>query len=175
MKEYGNEYILISPFKTVNDKSLFKHSCGFVWSVTPAHILYNKTGCPKCCKKQSKGCKVIEQQLQKLNLTFEKEKFLNNSLQRFDFYLEFQDKKYAIEYNGEQHYKYNPFFHARDIEVYKKYQERDERKKIYCKNNNINLVIIPYTFTNDEIKAYINKLFSSPTTSSMNVDSSESK
>lgn len=174
-EEYGNEYALISPFKTVNDKSLFKHSCGFVWSVTPAHILYNKTGCPKCCKKQSKGCKVIEQQLQKLNLTFEKEKFLNNSLQRFDFYLEFQDKKYAIEYNGEQHYKYNPFFHGRDIEVFKKYQERDGRKKIYCKNNNINLVIIPYTFTNDEIKAYINKLFSSPTTSSMNVDSSESK
>jgi len=175
LQEYGNEYTLLTPFKTVNDKSLFKHSCGFIWSTTPAHILYNKTGCPKCCKKQSKGSKIIEQQLQNLNLQFEKEKFLNNSLQRFDFYLEFNNKKYAIEYNGEQHYQYNPFFHGRDIDIFKKYQERDKRKMQYCQKNNIELIIIPYTFSNIEIKAYINKLFSSSTTSSLNVDSSESK
>lgn len=50
-KEYNNEYILLSPFTTVNDKALFKHSCGFIWQTTPAHILYNKTKCPKCGKK----------------------------------------------------------------------------------------------------------------------------
>lgn len=173
--EYGNEYRLLSPFQTVNDKSLFQHSCGFIWSVTPARILYNRTGCPKCCKIQSKGCKIIERQLQKLNLSFEKEKFLENSLQRFDFYLEFNGNKFAIEYNGEQHYKYNPFFHGRDIEVFKKYQERDKRKKLYCEQNNIHLVIIPYTLAKEEIIAYINKLFSSSTTSPMDVSSSELK
>ena len=175
LNEYNNEYILLTPFKTVNDKSLFKHSCGFVWSTTPAHILYNNTGCPKCCKQQSKGCKIIESQLKYLNITYDKEHFLENSLQRFDFYLEFQGQHYAIEYNGEQHYKYNPFFHGRDIQVFEKYQERDRRKAQYCKDNNINLIVIPYTFTNEEIKAYINKLFSSSTTSSLNVASSEAK
>ena len=163
-KEYGTEYTLIGKFKTVNDKTLFKHSCGFIWSTTPAHILYNKTRCPKCCKQQSKGCKIIEKQLIQLNLNFEKEKFLNNSLQRFDFYLENNGKKYAIEYNGEQHYKYNPFFHGQDIATFEKYKERDRRKARYCKENNIELIIIPYTFTNNEIKTYINKLFSSSTT-----------
>lgn len=165
-QEYGNEYMLLTPFKTVNTKALFKHSCGFTWSVTPAHVLYNKTGCPKCCKKQSKGCRIVEQQLKTLNIFYEKEKFLKNSLQRFDFYFEIGDKKFAIEYNGEQHYKYNPFFHGRDESVFLKYQERDLRKKEYCKENNIELIIIPYTFTTEEIKIYINKLFSSSTTSS---------
>lgn len=175
VQEYGEEYKLISPFKTINDKSLFKHSCGFVWPVTPAHILYNNSSCPQCFKQQSKGCKIIEKQLQELNITYEKEKFLRNSLQRFDFYLEINNKKYAIEYNGEQHYKYIPFFHGHDINIFKKYQERDQRKIQYCIDNDINLIIISYTLTNDEIKAYINKLFNSSTTSFLNVGSSEPK
>ena len=174
-KEYGDEYTLLSPFKTVNDKALFKHSCGFAWSTTPAHILYNKTGCPKCCKKESKGCKIIESQLKQLNVPYEKERFLTNSLQRFDFFIEFNNQQYAIEYNGEQHYHYSPFFHGRDIETFKKYQERDARKAQYCKDNNITLIVIPYTLTNDEIKAYINTLFSSSTTSQFDVASSEAK
>lgn len=174
-QQRGNEYTLVSPFLGVNKKSLFKHACGFVWSTTPAHILYNKNGCPKCCKKQSKKCKIIETQLQKLNIPYEKEKFLENSLQRFDFYFEVGEQKYAIEYNGEQHYKYIPFFHGCDIENFKKYQERDQKKSIYCKNNNIKLIIIPYTFTNDEIKIFINKLFNSSTTNLTDVALSKAK
>ena len=174
-QEYGNEYILLSPFTGVNNKSLFKHSCGFAWSSTPGHILYNKVGCPKCCRKQSKGCKIIEQQLQLLNITYETEKLLENSLQRFDFYFEINHKKYAIEYNGEQHYKYNAFFHDNDITNFEKYQERDRKKIQYCKDNNIELIIIPYTFTNTEIQYYINKLFSGSTTSQVDVASSEAK
>lgn len=174
-QDYGTEYTLVSPFINVNTKSLFKHSCGFVWSITPAHLLYNKTGCPKCQYKDSKACKIIQKQLDDLGLSYERERFLNNSLQRFDFYLEIDNKKYAIEYNGEQHYKYNSFFHGNDISVFEKYQERDKRKQQYCIDNDIELIIIPYTFTNNEIRAYINKLFSSSTTSPSDVDSSESK
>lgn len=174
-EERGNEYILLTPFTTVNNKALFKHSCGFIWSTTPAHILYNKTNCPKCCIKDSKGCKVIETQLKKLQIQYEREKFLENSLQRFDFYCFYNGKEYAIEYNGEQHYKYNPFFHGHDISVFYKYQERDNRKKQYCIDHNIELIIIPYTMSHEEIKAYINNLFSSSTTSSMNVAASAAK
>ena len=174
-QEYDIEYSLISPFINVNTKSLFKHSCGFVWSTTPAHLLYNKTGCPKCQYKDSKACKIIQKQLDNLGIVYEREHFLKNSLQRFDFYFKLNGKQYAIEYNGEQHYKYNPFFHGHDISVFDKYQERDKRKQQYCIDNNIELIIIPYTFTNDEIRAYINKLFSSSTTSPLDVGSSEPK
>jgi len=175
LEEFGEEYILLSPFQTVNDKALFKHSCGFIWSTTPGHLLYNKTQCPKCCRKQSKGCKLIAAQLTELQIPYETEKFLHNSLQRFDFFFYFNDQAYAIEYNGEQHYRYNPFFHGSQIETFYKYQERDARKKQYCEENHIQLIIIPYTYSNTEIKDCINKLFSSPTTSSVNVASSEAK
>ena len=174
-EEFGNEYILLSPFKTVNDKSLFKHTCGFAWSTTPAHVLYNKVGCPKCCKEQSKGAKIIESELKNLNINYEKERYLENSLQRFDFYFEINNKKYAIEYNGEQHYKYIPFFHGNDINNFYKRQERDKRKAQYCKDNDIELIIIPYIFSHEEIRRYINKLFSSSTTSPLDVASSEAK
>lgn len=174
-EEYGNEYILLSPFKTVNDKALFKHSCGFAWSTTPAHILYSKTGCPKCCKEQSKGCKIIEQELKKLNIDYEKERFLNNSLQRFDFYIVFDNKEYAIEYNGRQHYVYTPFLHGYDEKVFEKQQERDKRKAQYCIDNDIELIVIPYTISENGIRKRINKLFSSSTTNPLDVASSEAK
>lgn len=175
LKEYGNEYTLLSDFQGVNHKSLIKHSCGFVWSTTLAHILYNRTGCPRCCQKQSKGCKIIQKELENLSIAFETEYPLEDSLQRFDFYLEQNNTKYAIEYNGEQHYKYNPFFHGHDIQVFYKYQERDARKAQYCKENNIILITIPYTYSNEEIRTHIKQIFDSSTTSSQNVGSSEPK
>lgn len=175
LSEFGNEYQLLTPFHTVNDKALFKHSCGFVWSTTPAHILYNSTGCPKCAKKQSKKSKIIEKQLDILNIIYEKEKFLKNSLQRFDFYCIYNNQQYAIEYNGEQHYKYIPFFHGHDIQNFIQYQERDKKKQKYCSEHGIKLIIIPYTFTDNEIKAYISNLFSSSTTSHNDVAASAAK
>ena len=174
-QKYGEEYILLSPFSGVNTKSLFKHSCGFVWSVTPSHILYNGTGCPKCSYKYSKGNRYVESCLKEFNISYERERFLQNSLQRFDFYIEYEGQAYAIEYNGKQHYEYIPFLHGYDPEVFKKYQERDAKKAEYCAAHNINLIVIPYTWSKTQIKQYINKLFSSSTTSPSDVGSSESK
>ena len=174
-EEYGDEYILLSPFIGVNHKTLFKHICGFAWSTTPAHLLYNHNGCPKCSYKSSKGVKIIEKALSTLQIPYEREKFLENSLQRFDFYLEYNNQVYAIEYNGRQHYEYVPFLHGNNIHNFEKTQERDMRKAKYCSEHNIQLIVIPYTLSNSQIKEYINNLFSSSTTSSLNVDSSESK
>lgn len=174
-EEYGDEYLLLSPFTGVNHKTLFKHICGFAWSTTPAHLLYNHCGCPKCSYKSSKGVKIIEKALSILQIPYEREKFLENSLQRFDFYLEYNNQVYAIEYNGKQHYEYVPFLHGNDVHNFEKTQERDMRKAKYCFEHNIQLIVIPYTLSNSQIKEYINNLFSSSTTSSLNVDSSESK
>lgn len=162
--EYNNEYILLSEFENVNKKSLVRHSCGFIWSTTLAHILYNKTSCPKCSKKQSKGCKIISKILKDLKIDYETERLLDNSLQRFDFYLELHGQKYAIEYNGEQHYKYISFFHGNDINNFYKYQQRDIKKAQYCKDNNITLIIIPYNFSEEQIFTHITNVLSSSTT-----------
>jgi hypothetical protein len=57
--------------------------------------------------------------------------------------------KLAIEYNGEQHYNYIPFFHSsREAFLNQKY--RDELKKVYCRENGITLIEVPYNVKNIE-------------------------
>lgn len=55
--------------------------------------------------------------------------------------------KLAFEYDGEQHYKYVPHFHRNGIKDFENQQERDKNKVKLCKENNINLIKIPYTYT----------------------------
>ena len=47
----------------------------------------------------------------------------------------------AIEFHGIHHYKEVPSFGSVEM-----YQQRDIEKKELCNNNNINLIIIPYTW-----------------------------
>lgn len=63
---------------------------------------------------------------------------------KFDFAI-FDNKdtlKYAIEYQGQQHYEPVKYFGGKDSFV--KQQKYDEEKRKYCKENNIQLIEIPY-------------------------------
>lgn len=64
------------------------------------------------------------------------------------------DLKMAVEYNGEQHYKYIPYFHT-SKDAYHNIKYRDEMKKRLCAENNITLIIVPYTVKHDNIEAFI--------------------
>jgi len=68
------------------------------------------------------------------------------------------DLKIAVEYNGEQHYKYIPYFHhSKDAYYNMKY--RDEMKKKLCEENGVKLIIVPYTVQINDIESFIlNKL-----------------
>jgi len=59
----------------------------------------------------------------------------------YDFYL--PKYNFLIEYQGEQHEKYIPWFH-KSKKDFEKQQEHDKRKREYAKNNNINLLEIWY-------------------------------
>lgn len=70
---------------------------------------------------------------------------------RPDFQIEYLGENIWIEYNGIQHYKYFPkIFHKKGIQTFQDQLERDKFIKSYCKNNNIRLIIIPYTYSNYE-------------------------
>lgn len=63
-----------------------------------------------------------------------------------------RDLMIAVEYNGEQHYKYIPYFHKTKDAFYNlKY--RDDMKKRLCLENGIKLIIVPYTVK--DIKSYL--------------------
>lgn len=62
--------------------------------------------------------------------------------------------KIALEYNGEQHYKYPNSFHKTKEEFIKQIK-RDRLKEKLCKENGIYLIIVPYNIQNNIIPSYI--------------------
>lgn len=120
--------------------------CNRIIYITPNHLKRGE-GCRYC--KLSKGEKKIEKYLIDNNIKyFTQYKFddcrMINPL-RFDFYL--PDYNICIEYNGKQHYK--SVKHFGGTENFERQQQRDNVKRVYCQNNNIKLVEIPYTEFNN--------------------------
>ena len=48
----------------------------------------------------------------------------------------------AIEVDGNQHYKYNKFFHSNSRQNFLSQLKRDEKKEYFCDINNIKLIRI---------------------------------
>lgn len=69
-----------------------------------------------------------------------------------------EDLKLAVEYNGQQHYYYNPYFH-KSFQDFLDIKERDLFKKKMCKQSGIKLIVVPFSVQNSEIESFIlNKL-----------------
>jgi hypothetical protein len=64
----------------------------------------------------------------------------------------------AFEYNGEQHYIFPNTFHKTQ-EQYEEQLKRDEFKANKCKENGIQLCIIPYTVPDEELTSFIMNCF----------------
>ena len=158
------KYILESEYINQSEKVLLRHSCGFIWKVRPSDVINGKSFCPVCGKKESKGSSIITKLLTELNIYFEKEYPLKNSLQKFDFYL--PNLNIAIEYNGIQHYKEIKHFST----TLQEQQKRDEKKRKYCKENNIQLYEISYLLSESEIIDMIKKIINSTTISNESKD-----
>ena len=101
------------------------------------------------CLNISKGEFLIKEYLNKIKVPYTTQ-FSFNDLQgknrplRFDFAVfNSQNKiKYLIEFQGEQHYRpYNYFGGQEKFLIQKEY---DNLKREYCKNNNLNLIEIPF-------------------------------
>jgi hypothetical protein len=110
-----------------------------------------KCNCPEC--NVSKGEEQIAIFLNQNNIEYiyQYQVKIKDSYHYYDFYL----PKYniLIEYNGLQHYKPVAFFGGEKGFEYLK--QRDEIKKQYCLDNNINLLILSY---NDNIEEKLKTL-----------------
>mgnify|MGYP001562214918 FL=1 len=123
---------------------------------TPADHL-SGCGCPVC--KLSKGELEIMKILDKLDINYKRQHTFSDCIYKnklpFDFHI--SNLNLLIEYNGFQHYK--PVIKWGGGKNLKEIQKRDKIKLNYCKDNNIDLLILPYTeFDNIEqiIKNKIN-------------------
>lgn len=113
----------------------------------------------------SEGEKLVKEALLKNNIPFVKEKSIyteHGRRQRFDFYFILEDTEYAIEYNGAQHYRDSSGYFSNSTSL-EHIQYLDKLKEDYCKRNNINLLVIPYTIkTVEDIEKEILKFISKP-------------
>ena len=99
---------------------------------------------------RSYGEEKIANILSNNNIPFQREYIINDFIlstgghPRFDFaIIDNGVVKYFIEYHGEQHYiSRGSIFTEEKVSII---QQRDKEKVNYCKNNNIPLIIIPFT------------------------------
>lgn len=142
----NGEYSLLSEYKTMNDKVTVKHNkCGHIYEITPHNFLDSGNRCPKC--GSSKGETETEGILKELNMNYEPQYIFDDLLSdlgnplRFDFAIFDKDNNlsFLYEYDGEFHYKKIYEDHDFEGQVY-----RDNLKNKYCKQNNIDLLRIPY-------------------------------
>lgn len=151
-----NEYTVLGEYKGANTHIKMIHNkCGYTWNTTPANFL-SETRCPHC--QSSKGEKLVESILKENNLTYiPQDKFeeCRNKLPLpFDFGVYKEDELIAlIEYQGEQHYRPTDFFGGE--EGFKYRQHNDNIKRKFCKENNIPLIEIKYTLTNEEVECFL--------------------
>lgn len=82
--------------------------------------------------------------------------FLKNQVtgQNLEIDLYNDQLKLGIEINGNQHYKFTPFFQKSEKE-FREQRYRDELKKHMCANNGITLVEVPYSVGEEGLKPYI--------------------
>ena len=125
-------------------KWLCRCQCGREKIIAGALLRQGRTISCGLCSNISKGNLKISVLLDQANISYELEKkFLTCKDKKelpFDFYV---DKKYLIEYDGEQHFDKNSPFD------YEYTHSHDLIKNQWCKENNIPLIRIPYTHFKD--------------------------
>lgn len=117
---------------------------GDFWQMPISHT--QGSGCPLC--NESRGEREIRKWLDEYGIEYIRQYrvdlpqalFSRNNL-KIDFFV--PSHNIFIEFNGEQHYKYMPFFHESE-EDFAIQQDRDHRLRTYCKQNKIRLIEISY-------------------------------
>lgn len=152
----NGEYELVGGYAGTSKVAVFKHKkCNKHFKTKPTLIIKNKTGCPHCYK--SKGEDIIEEYLSNNDYDFIKQYRIkecrNQRALPFDFaIMDNGNLKLLIEYDGIQHTVAK--FGKEQLE---KTQRNDKIKNDFCKDNNIDLIRIPYKrFNNhDKFKQYV--------------------
>ena len=127
-------------------------------TATPQEILYG-IGCSNCAKTISLSENIIQNILEDNNIKYIKQFCFIDCKDKaplsFDFYL--PNYNILIEFDGIQHYEPVNFGGIDDVRAKENFiltQKHDEIKNCYCKNNNIDLIRIPY-WEKKNIKEYL--------------------
>lgn len=113
------------------------------------------------CSKGEQECRRVVEQFTGLPFPRTRPSFLYNTISGHVLELDCFNPtlKLAIEYNGEQHYKFIPHFHG-NRDAFTNMQYRDAMKKQLCHDHGIDLIIVPYTVKHEDIETYLSSRLS---------------
>lgn len=144
----------INPENYINNRNKLKWECKneHQWDASPSHIQEGRW-CPYCIENKSENkCREIFESIFKTN--FYKTRFKEMRKQKPLELDGYSQLNIAFEYNGKQHYEFVPYIHkTKDKFIIQ--QKRDKIKYKWCKDNNIDLFIIPYTVKYNQLENYI--------------------
>lgn len=150
---YGRDYLVILNYSGNNSLSdIACKKCGLIFKSVPVSLWRNRVrGCPNCEKTQSLGENKLQKFFRENKIQYrQQERFLNCKDKQclpFDFYL--PQYNTCVEFQGEQHYKQDSLFWSEDT------IKHDEIKRKFCKDNNIQLIEIPYYDINNIEKYFM--------------------
>lgn len=161
-----NDFKVIGEYVGQKVDIKMRHECGYEFDVKPDNFVRTPR-CPQCTKKaSSKGEDEVKKILNKLHIYFLRQHTFPDcrylQLLLFDFYL--PEYNACIEFQGQQHYEPRDFGGRGEkwaIKEFELSQIKDQIKRDYCKENNIQLLEIPYWEVDNMrkiIKDFINKL-----------------
>lgn len=152
-------------FVVLQDKNKTKSNAASNLSVVKTDELEKKTRRARGKRikgKDSKGereCKAVIERLTGREFVKVRPSFLFNYIteQNLELDLYNEELKLAVEFNGEQHYKYTPYFH-RNKEAYYCGRYRDDMKRRLCDKEGVILISVSYkekdveTYLSEQIK-----------------------
>ena len=143
LKQVNSDIEIIGEYITSKDPIECRcKKCGNIWTPCASSLL-SGFGCPHCLMPH--GERDIEKYLQDNNIFYESQKKFPNLYGRkmklsYDFYL--PDYNLLIEFQGEQHERPIDLFGGEQTFIIQK--ERDEKKRKYASDHNIDLLEIWY-------------------------------
>jgi hypothetical protein len=159
-KKYGFEILLVLSMLFLMGMALYRLGEKGTWSTSyyiPPTVTVQKKRIPKDSAGERECRRVLENYFKK---PFGKIRpdFLKNPAMDDGRNLELDcyndDLKIAVEYNGVQHYKYNPHFH-KSRDAFQNQRYRDYIKRNICKENGITLIEVPYTIQIKDIELFL--------------------
>lgn len=130
-----------------NQKSMIQVAChkGHIWKTTAFSLIYSESWCPDCAGSQGETM-TVEFVKKMTGLSFKKVRpeWLRSTKgysMELDAYCE--EQKFAIEYQGEQHYQFMPLWH-RTQTAFKEAKARDALKRKLCKEQGVTLLEVRF-------------------------------
>lgn len=170
VKENSNCELLSIEYINIDSNLVFKCNCGNEFETSfDKFKTRNKRQCNECSVRSNIE-KFCRDYFKEHNIPYEAEKTFpdcrypkTNGVPRYDFYIEYNNRKILIEGNGIQHEQpirfYNAISQEEAEEKFIQQQIKDEYKKQYALNNGYEFVVIWY-YDMDNIPQILDNLLS---------------